>query len=234
MITAIRELKAPPRGVLDPHDIKSEGVGLDPEAFARDDAHVEPVRLGPEEIDLSVLARGGTDRPVVGLVNRLLVEAYRRGASDIHIEPCEREVAVRFRVDGLLSDFGSLPLRVRESVSTRVKILAGLDIAERRLPQGGRIRIRIRQHDKARDLDFRVSCLPTVWGEKIALRLLDQARVMLDLIELGFEPASLERVRGRDRAAVRHRARHRPDRVAARQTRSTRRSRRSTGATPTS
>jgi type IV pilus assembly protein PilB len=190
---AIRELKAPLGGVLDPHDIQSEGVRLDPEAFARDDAHVEPARFGPEEIDLSVLARGGTDRPVVGLVNRLLVEAYRRGASDIHIEPGEREVAVRFRVDGLLSDFGSLPLRVRESVATRVKILAGLDIAERRLPQGGRIRIRIRQHEKARDLDFRVSCLPTVWGEKIALRLLDQARVMLDLIELGFEAASLER-----------------------------------------
>ena len=100
---------------------------------------------------------------------------------------------MRFRVDGLLSDFGSLPLRVRESVCSRVKILAKLDIAERRLPQGGRIRIRVRLDDEERDLDFRVSCLPTVWGEKIVLRLLDQARLMLDLTELGFEPPSLAR-----------------------------------------
>ncbi len=138
-------------------------------------------------------ARVGFDRPAVGLVNRLLVEACRRGASDIHIEPYETELAVRFRVDGLLSDFGSLPLRVRESVASRVKILAKLDIAERRLPQGGRIRIRVRLDDEERDLDFRVSCLPTVWGEKIVLRLLDQARLMLDLTELGFEPPSLAR-----------------------------------------
>ena len=138
-------------------------------------------------------ARVGVDRPAVGLVNRMLVEACRRGASDIHIEPYETELAVRFRVDGLLSDFGSLPLRVRESVASRVKILAKLDIAERRLPQGGRIRIRVQLDGEARDLDFRVSCLPTVWGEKIVLRLLDQARLMLDLTELGFEPASLAR-----------------------------------------
>jgi type IV pilus assembly protein PilB len=189
---AIRELPAPLRGVLDPHDIQFEGGQLDPEALGRDGTHVEPVRLGPEEIDVSALARG-SDRPVVGLVNRLLVEAYRRGASDVHIEPYEKELAVRFRVDGLLSDFGSLPPRVRESVTTRVKILAGLDISERRLPQGGRIRIRIRQHDKGRDLDFRVSCLPTVWGEKIVLRLLDQTRLVLDMAELGFEEASLAR-----------------------------------------
>jgi len=191
--TAIGALEAPRRGLLDPHDIKFEGVRLDPDALARDEALVEPVRLGPEEIDLSALARGSSDRPVVGLVNRLLVEAYRRGASDIHIEPYEKDLAVRFRVDGLLSDFGSLPPRVRESVATRIKVLASLDIAERRLPQGGRIRVRIRQHEKARDLDFRVSCLPTVWGEKIVLRLLDQARLMLDMAELGFEAASLER-----------------------------------------
>jgi len=192
MTTAMGAM-VPRRGLLDPHDIKIEGPGLDRDTSAADQALLEPARLGPEEIDLSVLARGSAERPVVGLVNRLLVEAYRRGASDIHVEPGEREVAVRLRVDGLLTDLGSLPLRLRESVATRVKILASLDIAERRLPQGGRIRIRIRQHDKARDVDFRVSCLPTVWGEKIVLRLLDQGQLMLEMAELGFEPASLER-----------------------------------------
>jgi len=158
-----------------PHDIHSEGVPLDRDALA------------------AYEARLGSDRPVVGLVNRLLVEAYRRGASDIHIEPYEHEIAVRLRVDGVLSELGSLPLRVRDNVAARVKILANLDIAERRLPQGGRIRVRIRERDAVRDLDFRVSCLPTLWGEKIVLRLLDQARLLLDMCELGFEPSSLAR-----------------------------------------
>ncbi len=178
---------------LDATDIRFDGVEIDPEALGEDDADVEQVQVGPEEIDLGSLMRGGSDRPVVGLVNRILVEAYRRGASDIHIEPYEKEFAVRFRVDGLLSEFGNLPPKVRESVTTRIKIMANLDIAERRLPQGGRIKIRIRQDDKARDLDFRVSCLPTLWGEKIVLRLLDKAKLMLDMTKLGFEAGSLER-----------------------------------------
>ncbi|MFN8093199.1 MAG: type IV-A pilus assembly ATPase PilB [Vicinamibacteria bacterium] len=178
---------------LDPTDIRIEGVHLDPEALADDDAEVEEVRVGPEEIDLGSLARGGSERPVVALVNRVLVEAYRRGASDVHIEPGERELGVRFRIDGLLSDYAALPLRVREPVTTRIKILANLDIAERRLPQGGRIKIRMRQDDRVRDLDFRVSCLPTLWGEKVVLRLLDKGKLMLDMTKLGFEPDSLRR-----------------------------------------
>ena len=178
---------------LEAKDIAFDGVQIDPDALGDDDADVEQVQVGPEEIDLASLTRGSSDRPVVGLVNRILVEAYRRGASDIHIEPYEKEFSVRFRIDGLLSEFGNLPPRVRESVTTRIKIMANLDIAERRVPQGGRIKIRIRQDDKARDLDFRVSCLPTLWGEKIVLRLLDKAKLMLDMTRLGFEPGSLER-----------------------------------------
>ena len=185
-------------GDLEANDIAFQGGEIDPDALGEDEADVEQVQVGPEEIDLASLTRGGTDRPVVSLVNRILVEAYRRGASDIHLEPYEKEVAVRFRVDGLLSDFGNLPLRVRESVTVRIKILANLDISERRLPQGGRIKIRIRQDDKVRDLDFRVSCLPTLWGEKIVLRLLDKAKLMLDMTKLGFEPGSL----GRFKAAI--------------------------------
>ena len=149
--------------------------------------------MGPEEIDLASLARGSADRPVVGLVNRILVEAYRRGASDIHVEPYEKEFCVRFRIDGVLVEYGNLPPRLRETVTTRLKIMANLDIAERRLPQGGRIRIRIRQDDRVRDLDFRASVLPTLWGEKVVLRLLDKASLMLDMTKLGFEAESLRR-----------------------------------------
>jgi len=182
-----------PRADLDARDIRMDGAQIDPDALGDDDADVEQVQVGPEEIDLGSLMRGSSDRPVVGLVNRILVEAYRRGASDIHIEPYEKEFSVRFRVDGLLSEYGNLPPKVRESVTTRIKIMANLDIAERRLPQGGRIKIRIRQDDKARDLDFRVSCLPTLWGEKIVLRLLDKSKLMLDMTKLGFEAGSLAR-----------------------------------------
>jgi type IV pilus assembly protein PilB len=132
---------------------------------------------------------------VIGLVNRILVEAYRRGASDIHVEPQESGVGVRLRVDGVLADFGHLPLRLREPLTTRLKIMASLDIAERRLPQSGRMRIRIRQDDRARELDFRVSMLPTLYGEKTVLRLLDKATLVLDMTKLGFEEESLRRFR---------------------------------------
>jgi type IV pilus assembly protein PilB len=177
---------------LRPADITVEGVAIDPDGIG-DSPDAEPVRVGAEEIDLASLTRGGGDRPVVGLVNRILVEAYRRGASDVHVEPQEGGVGVRFRVDGVLAAFGHLPLRLRESLATRIKIMANLDIAERRLPQSGRMRIRIRQEERARDLDFRVSILPTLWGEKAVLRLLDKAQLVLDLTKLGFEHESLRR-----------------------------------------
>jgi type IV pilus assembly protein PilB len=180
---------------LRPADIAVEGVEIDPDGLVGDAPDVEPVRVGAEEIDLASLTRGGSERPVVGLVNRILVEAYRRGASDIHVEPQEGGVGVRFRVDGVLADFGQLPLRLRETVTTRLKIMANLDIAERRLPQSGRMRIRIRQDERARDLDFRVSVLPTLWGEKTVLRLLDKATLVHDMTRLGFEAESLRRFR---------------------------------------
>ena len=182
-----------PEAELDRTDIAFDGVRIDPDALGEEEADVEQVQVGPEEIDLASLTRGSTDRPVVGLVNRILVEAYRRGASDIHIEPYEKEFCVRFRIDGLLSEYGNLPPRVRETVTTRIKIMANLDIAERRLPQGGRIKIRIRQDERVRDLDFRVSCLPTLWGEKIVLRLLDKANLMRDMTQLGLEAEPLRR-----------------------------------------
>jgi type IV pilus assembly protein PilB len=177
---------------LRPADIAVEGVEIDPDGLG-EGTDVEPLRVGAEEIDLASLTRGGNDRPVVGLVNRILVEAYRRGASDIHVEPQEEGVCVRLRVDGVLADFGRLPPRVRESLTTRLKIMANLDIAERRVPQSGRMRIRIRQHERARDLDFRVSVMPTLYGEKTVLRLLDRGALVLDLSRLGFEAEPLRR-----------------------------------------
>jgi type IV pilus assembly protein PilB len=183
----------PPQAELNPTDIGTGSVEVDLDAFAVDDTEVEQVQVGPEEIDVASLTRGGSDRPVVAQVNRILLEAYRRSASDIHIEPYETEVAVRFRVDGVLTEYTTLPLRARETVVARIKVMANLDIAERRLPQSGRIKIRFRLDERARDLDFRVSCLPTLWGEKIVLRLLDKSKLMLDMTKLGFEAHSLER-----------------------------------------
>jgi len=180
---------------LRPADIAVEGVEIDPDGLGGEVPEVVPFRVGAEEIDLASFTRGCGDRPVVGLVNRILVEAYRRGASDVHVEPQEGGVGVRFRVDGVLADFGHLPLRLREPLTTRLKIMASLDIAERRLPQSGRMRIRIRQDERVRELDFRVSVLPTLYGEKTVLRLLDKATLVLDLAKLGFEAESLRRFR---------------------------------------
>jgi type IV pilus assembly protein PilB len=180
---------------LRPADIAVEGVEIDADGLATGAPDVLPLRVGAEEIDLASLTRGSADRPVIGLVNRILVEAYRRGASDVHVEPQESGVGVRFRVDGVLADFGHLPLRLREPLTTRLKIMANLDIAERRLPQSGRMRIRIRQDERARDLDFRLSVMPTLYGEKTVLRLLDKATLVLDMTRLGFEEESLRRFR---------------------------------------
>src|SRR5919205_2534580 len=144
-----------------------------------------------EEIDLSNLTRMSEDAPVVRLVNVLLADSLQRGASDIHIEPYEREMRIRFRIDGVLYDVMHPPLRLRDALISRIKILSRLDIAEKRLPQDGRIKIKLKVHGRSRELDFRVSTLPTLFGEKVVLRLLDKEKLMLDMTKLGFEPESL-------------------------------------------
>ena len=123
----------------------------------------------------------------------LLIDALKRGASDIHIEPYEKEFRVRFRIDGILYNVMALPMKLRDPLISRLKIMAKLDISEKRLPQDGRIKIRLKVEDRSREMDFRVSSLPTLWGEKIVLRLLDKTKLMLDMTKLGFEPESLER-----------------------------------------
>jgi len=144
-----------------------------------------------EEIDLSSLTRMSEDAPVVRLVNVLLVDALRRGASDIHVEPYEKELRIRFRIDGLLYDVMHPPLKMRDALISRIKIMSKLDISEKRLPQDGRIKIRVKVDSRSRELDFRVSTLPTLFGEKVVLRLLDKEKLMLDMTNLGFESDSL-------------------------------------------
>ena len=166
-------------------------VSLDSIDFDHGDAEGVEVLEDNEEIDLSTLSRMSEDAPVVRLVNVLLVDALRRGASDIHVEPYEKELRIRFRIDGVLYDVMHPPLKLRDALISRVKIMSKLDISEKRLPQDGRIKIKVKVDARSRELDFRVSTLPTLFGEKVVLRLLDKENLMLDMTKLGFESDSL-------------------------------------------
>jgi type IV pilus assembly protein PilB len=166
-------------------------VSLDSIDFDHDGAEAVQVLDDNEEIDLTTLSRMSEDAPVVRLVNVLLVDALRRGASDIHVEPYEKELRIRFRIDGVLYDVMHPPLKLRDALISRVKIMSKLDISEKRLPQDGRIKIKVKIDSRSRELDFRVSTLPTLFGEKVVLRLLDKENLMLDMTKLGFEPESL-------------------------------------------
>jgi type IV pilus assembly protein PilB len=146
-----------------------------------------------EDMDVSALADSAEEAPVVKLCNLILTDAIKRGASDIHIEPYEKEFRVRFRIDGILYEIMNPPLKLKDAMTSRMKILAKLDISEKRLPQDGRIKLKIKLEDKNKELDFRVSVLPTLFGEKIVLRLLDKDNLRLDMTKLGFEPESLAR-----------------------------------------
>jgi type IV pilus assembly protein PilB len=141
-----------------------------------------------EDIDVSSMERATEDAPVVRMVNAILQDAIRKKASDIHIEPYEKMFRVRYRIDGVLYETMKPPLKLKNAITSRIKIMAELDIAERRLPQDGRIKIKL---GGGRDMDFRVSVLPTLFGEKICLRLLDKASLQTDLTKLGYEPEAL-------------------------------------------
>ena len=147
-----------------------------------------------EEISAEMLTRQGEEAPVIKLVNVILMSAISKGASDIHIEPYEKEYRVRYRIDGILYNIMQPPLKMRDAITSRIKIMSKLDIAEKRLPQDGRIKIRFSDSGQTKDIDFRVSCLPTLFGEKIVMRLLDKGKLMLDMTKLGFEPESLKKL----------------------------------------
>src|SRR6266566_1849273 len=140
------------------------------------------------KVDVFELKELADEAPVVKLVNMVLVDAIQKGASDIHWEPYEKAFRVRFRIDGVLHEMLTPPKRLESAIISRLKIMSSLDIAERRLPQDGRIKLRYH----AREIDFRVSVLPTIFGEKAVLRILDKDALQLDLTKLGFDPGALE------------------------------------------
>ena len=168
-------------------DVASQALDYDP-MFG--DSDVE-VLEDLEEISAEALARQGEEAPIIRLINVLLMSAIQKGASDIHLEPYEKELRVRYRVDGVLYNVMSPPMKARDAMTSRIKIMAKLDISEKRLPQDGRIKIRFQDHGSPKEIDFRVSCLPTLFGEKIVMRVLDKDKLMLDMTKLGFESESL-------------------------------------------
>jgi type IV pilus assembly protein PilB len=141
-----------------------------------------------EEVDTDNGLAGAEEAPIVKLVNSLIADAVRKGASDIHIEPYEKSMRVRFRIDGVMQEMMAPPFKFKSAIISRLKIMAELDIAERRVPQDGRIKIKVLN----RTIDLRVSSLPTIFGEKIVMRILDKANLNIDLEKLGFEPKSMK------------------------------------------
>jgi type IV pilus assembly protein PilB len=160
-------------------------------ALSSDLANIEVVEDdgGPTQIDVFELKESADEAPVVRLVNMVLVDAIRKGASDIHWEPYEKIFRIRFRIDGVLHEMLAPPKRLEPAIISRLKIMSNLDIAERRMPQDGRIKLRY----NGREIDFRVSVLPTIFGEKAVLRILDKDSLKLDLTQLGFDGWSLEK-----------------------------------------
>lgn len=157
------------------------------------DSDVEQLQLEEQEMMLDQLEKAADEAPIVKLVNVVLSDAVKRGASDIHVEPYEKEYRVRFRIDGVLQTIMSPPLKLKDAITSRIKIMAKLDISEKRLPQDGRIMLKMKVNGKRKELDYRVSTLPTLWGEKIVMRLLDKENLRLDMTKLGFESESLEK-----------------------------------------
>ncbi len=151
-------------------------------------ADLEVVHDG-DDVSVADLEKAVDEAPVVKLVNLILSDAIKKGASDIHLEPYEKSFRVRFRIDGMLYEEMKPPMKLKNAITSRLKIMASLDIAERRLPQDGRIKLKI---SRDKDMDFRVSVLPTLFGEKIVLRLLDKSNLQLDMTKLGFEPEALK------------------------------------------
>jgi type IV pilus assembly protein PilB len=146
-----------------------------------------------QEMNLADLEKAAEEAPIIKLVNLVLTDAVKRGASDIHVEPYEKELRIRFRIDGILQSVMTPPLKLKDAMTSRIKIMSKLDISEKRLPQDGRIMIKYVKEGKKKELDFRVSTAPTLFGEKIVMRLLDKENLRLDMTKLGFESESLQK-----------------------------------------
>jgi type IV pilus assembly protein PilB len=157
-----------------------------------DDSDIDLIQA-ETDLDAAELAKASEDAPVVKLVNLILTDAVKKSASDIHIEPYEKSFRVRYRIDGVLYEVMKPPLKLKNAITSRLKIMSELDIAERRLPQDGRIKLKM---GRGREMDFRVSVLPTLFGEKVVLRLLDKSNLQLDMTKLGFEQNQLSVFQG--------------------------------------
>ena len=172
---------------------KIERVYSAPESYeqmlAEFDEEEVDFMLDSEDVSVHELEQEAEGAPVVRLVNAILLNAIQKGASDIHIEPYEKKLRVRYRIDGVLIPEMEPPLKLKNSLCSRLKIMSQLDIAERRLPQDGRIKLKL---GRGREMDFRVSVLPCQYGEKIVMRLLDKSNLQLDMSKLGFDPEPLE------------------------------------------
>jgi len=158
-----------------------------------EDSKITILESGKEEVDVLEGEEIADGAPIISIVNNIFIEAVRRGASDVHFEPYEKSFRIRYRIDGILYEVMNLTQKHRDPVISRVKIISNLNIAEKRLPQDGRIKMRIRlDKDTRKDIDMRVSSLPTIFGEKIVARILDREMLKMDLTQLGFEIQSLE------------------------------------------
>ena len=169
-----------------------EQVDTSMPAMAEDDFDLENLEVtgGDEEVDAAAAGRDDVeDAPIVRFVNKVMIDAIKKGASDIHFEPYEKTYRVRQRVDGVLKEVAAPPVQLSPKISARIKVMARLDIAERRVPQDGRIKMRL---SKNRSIDFRVSTCPTLFGEKTVMRILDASSAMLGIDALGYEPFQKE------------------------------------------
>jgi type IV pilus assembly protein PilB len=166
-----------------------KGPDLDSVMQGFDDTDVTLVEDGAEDMNAVDLEKSAEEAPVVKLVNLILLDAIKKGASDIHVEPYEKDFRVRFRIDGVLYEVMKPPMKLRNAMISRLKIMSSLDISERRLPQDGRIKLKL---GKGKEMDFRVSVCPTLFGEKIVMRLLDKSNLQLDMTKLGFEEGQLK------------------------------------------
>ncbi len=166
-------------------NVTFEDVMMD---FAEEDEEFE-IEEVEEDINVLDLEKSAGDAPVVKLVNLILLDAIRKGASDIHCEPYEKQFRIRYRIDGVLYEVMKPPAKLKHAITSRLKIMSSLDIAERRLPQDGRIKLKM---GRGKEMDFRVSVLPTLWGEKVVMRLLDKSNLQLDMTKLGFEEKALQ------------------------------------------
>jgi type IV pilus assembly protein PilB len=173
--------------------VQEEDLDKVMQSLGDEGADVELSAADAEDLALADLEKAADEAPIVKLCNLILTEAVKRGASDIHMEPYEKEYRVRFRIDGMLQNIMSPPMKIKDAITSRIKIMAKLDISEKRLPQDGRIMLKMNLGGKKKQLDYRVSTLPVLWGEKIVMRLLDKENLRLDMTKLGFEQESLDK-----------------------------------------